>query len=261
MSYQFVVRTHEEASLRRELLRVGADLPDVDIAVQREGLRQRAKRLVVFDVDSTLIQDEVIDLLAAEAGRLDEVRAITESAMAGELDFEASLRARVKMLAGLEADEAVERAWAKATMTPGAATCVRTLRRLGYVVAAVSGGFTVFTDRLRDELGLDAAYANQLEVVDGVLTGEVQGEIVDRERKAELLQAIAAENGVPIEQTVAVGDGANDLAMLDAAGLGVAFNAKPVVEAAADTALNVPYLDAVLFMLGISREEIEQADQ
>ena len=184
---------------------------------------------------------------------------MTEAAMAGELDFEESLRARVRLLAGLEVD-AVDRAWANLRFTPGAATFLRTLRRLGYVVAVVSGGFTVFTDRLKADLPLDAAYANELEVVDGRFTGELLGEIVDREAKARLLRSIATEQGVPIEQTVAVGDGANDLAMLEAAGLGIAFNGKPVVEAAADTTLNVPYLDAVLFMLGIRREDIEAAD-
>jgi phosphoserine phosphatase len=259
MSYELLVRTSEEQKLRRALLTAAAAEPDLDVAIQREGLGRRAKRLVVLDVDSTLIQDEVIELLAAEAGCLAEVKAMTDAAMAGELDFEASLRDRVRLLAGLDV-EAVDRAWAKLRYTPGAATFLRTLRRLGYVVAVVSGGFTVFTDRLREDLGLDAAYANELEIVDGAFTGEVIGDIVDRDRKAALLREIANEAGVPIEQTVAVGDGANDLAMLEAAGLGVAFNAKPVVTAAADTSVTVPYLDAVLFMLGIRREDIEAAD-
>lgn len=259
MSYELLVRTSEEQKLRRALLTAAAAEPDLDVAIQREGLGRRAKRLVVLDVDSTLIQDEVIELLAAEAGCLAEVKAMTDAAMAGELDFETSLRDRVRLLAGLDI-RAVERAWAKLRYTPGAATFLRTLRRLGYVVAVVSGGFTVFTDRLRDDLGLDAAYANQLEIVDGCFTGEVIGDIVDRDRKAALLRDIADEAGVPIEQTVAVGDGANDLAMLEAAGLGVAFNAKPVVTAVADTSVTVPYLDAVLFMLGIRREDIEAAD-
>lgn len=259
MSYELVIRTAEEQKLRRSLLTAAAELPDIDIAIQREGLGRRAKRLVVLDVDSTLIQDEVIELLAAEAGVLDEVKAMTDAAMAGELDFEASLRDRVKLLAGLDV-AAVDRAWSKLTYTPGAATFLRTLRRLGYVVAVVSGGFTVFTDRLQADLGLDSAHANELEVVDGRFTGEVVGAVVDRDAKARLLREIAEAQGIPIEQTVAVGDGANDLAMLEAAGLGVAFNAKPVVSAAADTSITVPYLDAVLFMLGIRREDIEAAD-
>lgn len=259
MSYELVIRTAEEQKLRRALLTAAAQLPDIDIAIQREGLGRRAKRLVVLDVDSTLIQDEVIELLAAEAGVLAEVKAMTDSAMAGEVDFEESLRARVRLLAGLDV-EAVDRAWANLRYTPGAATFLRTLRRLGYVVAVVSGGFTVFTDRLRADLGLDSAHANVLEVADGRFTGEVIGDIVDREAKARLLREIAKTQGIPIEQTVAVGDGANDLAMLEAAGLGVAFNAKPVVSAMADTTITVPYLDAVLFMLGIRREDIEAAD-
>ncbi|MEO0493266.1 MAG: phosphoserine phosphatase SerB [Actinomycetota bacterium] len=259
MSYELLVRTAEEQKLRRALLTAAADEPDLDVAVQREGLGRRAKRLVVLDVDSTLIQDEVIELLAAEAGCLDEVKRMTDAAMAGETDFETSLRERVRLLTGLDV-AAVDRAWANLRYTPGAATFLRTLKRLGFVTAVVSGGFTVFTDRLREDLGLHAAHANELEIVDGRFTGEVVGRVVDREAKADLLRSIAADAGVPIEQTVAVGDGANDLAMLEAAGLGVAFNAKPVVEAVADTSVNVPYLDAVLFMLGIRREDIEAAD-
>lgn len=259
MSYELLVRTAEETKLRRSLLMAAAAQPDIDIAVQREGLGRRAKRLVVLDVDSTLIQDEVIELLAAEAGCLDEVRAMTDAAMAGEVDFERSLRDRVRLLAGLDV-AAVDRAWANLRYTPGAATFLRTLHRLGYHVAVVSGGFTVFTDRLRDDLGLDAAHANELEVANGRFTGELVGRIIDRDAKADLLQTIAAEAGIPIEQTVAVGDGANDLAMLETAGLGIAFNGKPVVAAAADTVLSVPYLDAVLFFLGIRREDIEAAD-
>lgn len=259
MSYELLVRTSEETKLRRTLLMAAAEQPDIDIAVQREGLGRRAKRLVVLDVDSTLIQDEVIELLAAEAGCLEQVRAMTDAAMAGEVDFERSLRDRVRLLAGLDI-AAVDRAWANLHYTPGASTFLRTLRRLGYHVAVVSGGFTVFTDRLKADLDLDAAYANELEVVDGHFTGEVVGPVIDRDAKAALLETIATQAGIPMEQTVAVGDGANDLAMLEAAGLGIAFNGKPVVAAAADTALTVPYLDAVLFFLGIRREDIEAAD-
>nr|WP_243418187.1 phosphoserine phosphatase SerB [Actinomycetospora cinnamomea] len=230
-----------------------------DVAVQRVGLAQRAKRLIVFDVDSTLVQGEVIEMLAARAGCEDEIRAITESAMRGEMDFAESLHRRVGALAGLSAsclDEVAD----ELELTPGARTTVRTLKRLGYRCGVVSGGFTAIIDRLVDDLGLDFAAANDLEVVDGRLTGRVVGPVIDRAGKAEALQRFAAEAGVPLEQTVAVGDGANDLDMLATAGLGVAFNAKPVVAAAADTALSHPYLDAVLFILGVTRDEIEFAD-
>jgi len=260
MSYELLVRTDDQAALRRRLLTAVSSEQGIDVAVQPEGLGRRAKRLVVLDMDSTLIQDEVIDLLADEAGCHAEVQALTDAAMAGELDFEASLRARVRLLAGLDL-AAVDRAWARLRYTPGAATFLRTLQRLGYEVAVVSGGFTLFTERLCADLGIARAHANELEIRDGVFTGELVGPVVDRERKAELLRSLADAAGIPIEQTVAVGDGANDLAMLEAAGLGVAFNAKPVVDAAADTSLHVPYLDAVLFMLGIRREDIEEADR
>jgi phosphoserine phosphatase len=179
--------------------------------------------------------------------------------MAGELDFEASLRERVALLEGLPV-AAVEHVRAHLQLTPGAQTLVRTLRRLGYVLAIVSGGFTQITDALAEQLNLDFAHANTLEIVDGRLTGRLVGEIVDRAGKARALARFAAQVGVPLSQTVAVGDGANDLDMLNAAGLGIAFNAKPIVRDAADTAVSVPYLDAILFLLGITREEIEAAD-
>ncbi len=259
MSYELLVREGDEGKLRTNLLTAASTHPGLDVAIQREGLGRRAKRLVVLDVDSTLIQDEVIDLLAAEAGCLDEVRMLTQAAMEGMLDFETSLRRRVGLLAGLD-EAAVERAWANLHYTPGARTFTRTLHRLGYVVAIVSGGFTVFTDRILDDLHIDVAHANELEVKDGRFTGELVGKVVDRRRKADLLQEIADNANIPLEQTVAVGDGANDLDMLNAAGLGVAFNAKPIVQEAADTALRVPYLDAILFVLGIRREDVEAAD-
>ena len=260
MSYELLVRDGDEQKLRAGLLRAAAANPGLDIAIQREGLGRRAKRLVVLDVDSTLIQDEAIELLAAEAGCLPEVRRLTHDAMAGSIEFESSLRTRVRLLRGLD-EAAIERAWTKLRYTPGARTFVRTLRRLGYTVAIVSGGFTVFTDRLRDDLGVRHAHANELEIVDGSVTGEIVGGVVDRERKATLLTEIAAQEGVPLSQTVAVGDGANDLDMLTAAGLGIAFNAKPIVEEAADASLTVPYLDAILFVLGIRREDVEAADR
>ncbi|MEU8132554.1 phosphoserine phosphatase SerB [Streptodolium elevatio] len=231
----------------------------IDVAVQPAGLLRRAKRLVVMDVDSTLIQGEVIELLAAHAGCLDEVAEVTAAAMRGELDFAESLRARVALLAGLDAS-AIDAVREQVELTPGARTLVRTLKRLGYQVGIVSGGFTQVTDVLVERLGLDYSAANTLEVVDGRLTGHVIGEIVDRPGKARMLERFAVAAGVPLSATVAIGDGANDLDMLNTAGLGVAFNAKPVVRQAADTAVNVPFLDTVLFLLGLTREEVEAAD-
>ena len=260
MSYELLVRDGDVGKLRSNLMHIAAAHPNMDIAIQREGIGRRAKRLIVLDVDSTIIGDEVIDLLAAEAGCLAEVQQITADAMEGALDFESSLRTRVRLLAGLDED-AVARAHNNLRYTPGTRTFVRTLQRLGYTVAIVSGGFTVFTDRIAEDLRLHHAYANVLEFVDGKLTGELVGPIVDRERKAALLREIAATDNVPLSQTVAVGDGANDLDMLSEAGLGIAFNAKPIVSEAADTALSVPYLDAILFVLGIRREDVEAADR
>lgn len=230
-----------------------------DVAVQPSGLIRRAKRLVVMDVDSTLVQGEMIELLAERAGVLDEVAKVTDAAMAGELDFEEALRARVRLLAGLDAG-ALDEVRSAVTLTAGARTLVRTLRRLGFQFAIVSGGFTQITDKLVADLGIDYAAANTLEVRDGRLTGDLVGPVLDRAGKAAALAGFAEQAGVPLSQTVAVGDGANDLDMIAAAGLGIAFNAKPVVQDAADTALNVPYLDTVLYLLGISREEIEAAD-
>ena len=257
VAYEFVVITDEVTALQSALGEVTAT-HGVDVAVQADGLERRAKRLVVLDVDSTLIRDEVIELLADEVGVAAQVVAITERAMAGELDFEGSLRERVRLLTGADV-AAIDRARLRIRLTPGARTFVRTLKRLGYAVAIVSGGFTVFTDRLAADLDLDHAHANTLEVVDGILTGEVLGPVVDRARKAELLAEIAAAERVPLSQTVAIGDGANDLDMLAAAGLGIAFNAKPVVRAQADATVSVPYLDAVLFMLGLRGTEVDHA--
>jgi phosphoserine phosphatase len=244
----------------RSALAAEAAAQGVDVAVVRSGLHRRAKRLVVMDVDSTLIQDEVIELFAAHAGCEEQVAEVTAAAMRGELDFAESLRARVALLAGLDAS-VTEKVRADVRLTPGARTLIRTLKRLGYQVAVVSGGFTQVTDHLQERLGLDFAAANTLEVADGKFTGRVVGEIVDRAGKARLLRRFAAEADVPLEQTVAIGDGANDLDMLNAAGLGVAFNAKPVVREAADTAVNVPFLDTVLYLLGVTREEVEEAGE
>ncbi len=258
VSFEFVVVNGDSDRMRERLVLASAD-HGIDVAVQRETLERRAKRLVLLDVDSTLIQDEVIELLADEVGRGEEVAAITARAMAGEIDFSDALRERLAVLEGVPAD-VLERVGDRVRLTPGARTFVRTLHRLGYTVAAVSGGFSEVADRVARDLGLDHCVANTLEVEGGRLTGRVVGEVVDRAGKAAVLRRIAAEEDIPLEQTVAVGDGANDLDMLAAAGLGIAFNAKPVVREAADTAVSVPYLDAILFLLGIRRDEVEAAD-
>ena len=247
------------AALRTELS-LEAAVRGVDIAVSPAGLARRGHRLVVMDVDSTLIQDEVIDLLARHAGKQAEVAEVTATAMRGDLDFAESLRARVALLAGLPVS-VLDEVRSAIRLTAGARTLVRTLKRLGFTVAVVSGGFIEVVGPLAAELGIDHAHANSLDIKEGLLTGRLVGEIVDRRGKAEALRRFAAAEHLPMSRTVAIGDGANDLDMLAAAGLGIAFNAKPIVREQADTAVNVPYLDAVLYLLGITREEIEDADE
>ena len=253
--YELVVRGDPDSGLREALTAVAKEA-GLDLAVQRAGLHRRAKHLVVMDADSTLLQNEVIDLLADACGCALEVSRITEAAMAGEIDFAESLRRRVALLKGLP-ESVIDEVRAKLTLTPGARTLLRTLHRLGYVPAVVSGGFVEVLAPLLAELHVDYLEANELEIVDGKLTGQLAAPIVDRAAKARALERFAAEVGVPLEQTVAVGDGANDIDMISVAGLGIAFNAKPVVREHADAALSVPYLDAVLYFLGISREEID----
>lgn len=231
----------------------------VDIAVETEGLLRRAKRLIVFDVDSTLITGEVIEMLAAHAGVEDEVAKVTEAAMRGELNFTESLKHRVALLEGLP-ESVLDDVADELTLTPGARTTIRTLKRLGFRCGAVSGGFTRIIRKLADDLGLDFVAANELEIVDGRITGRVVGDVVDRPGKAVALRKFADSYGISLEQCVAVGDGANDIDMLSAAGMGVAFNAKPALREIADTTLSHPYLDAVLFMLGVTRAEVEAAD-
>ncbi len=253
--YELVVQGMNHLELREALASVAKEV-GLDVAVQRAGLHRRAKHLVVMDADSTLLQDEVIDLLADACGCAEEVSKITEAAMNGEIDFAESLRRRVGLLAGLP-ESVIDDVRAKLRLTPGARTLLRTLHRLGYVPAVVSGGFVEVLAPLLAELHVEYLEANRLEIVDGLLTGKLAAPVVDRAAKARALERFAGEVGVPLEQTVAVGDGANDIDMLSVAGLGIAFNAKPVVQEHADAALSVPYLDAVLYFLGISREEID----
>ncbi|BBX03483.1 phosphoserine phosphatase SerB [Mycolicibacterium moriokaense] len=244
--------------LQAALARVAVE-EGIDIALEDYSLSRRAKRLIVFDVDSTLIQGEVIEMLADRVGAHAAVAEITEAAMRGELDFAESLNRRVATLAGLPAN-VLEEVGEQIELTPGARTTLRTLRRLGFYCGIVSGGFRQVIEPLAHELEMDFVAANELEIVDGKLTGRVVGQIVDRPGKAKALRDFANQAGVPMEQTVAVGDGANDIDMLSAAGLGVAFNAKPALREVADASLSHPYLDTVLFILGITRAEIEAAD-
>ena len=244
--------------LQAAMARVAVD-ECVDIALEDYSLSRRAKRLIVFDVDSTLIQGEVIEMLAHRVGAHAAVAEITEAAMRGELDFTESLNRRVATLAGLPAN-VLEEVGEQIELTPGARTTLRTLRRLGFHCGIVSGGFRQVIEPLAHELEMDFVAANELEIVDGKLTGRVIGQVIDRPGKAKALRDFAHQAGVPMEQTVAVGDGANDIDMLTAAGLGVAFNAKPALREVADASISHPYLDTVLFILGITRGEIEAAD-
>ncbi|MEY4469421.1 MAG: hypothetical protein RLZZ87_745 [Actinomycetota bacterium] len=254
---EFVVSEVDQNCIRPSLATV-ANSHSVDIAVSPGGLMRWAKKLVVMDVDSTLIQQEVIELLGKRAGKEDEIREITDSAMRGELDFEASLRARVALLKGLP-ESVIDEVRAEILLTPGARTLVATLKKLGHSVAVVSGGFTAVIEPILRDLEILHYRANTLEIIDGLLTGDILGDVIDRAAKASALRDFAALEGVSIEQTIAIGDGANDLDMIAAAGLGIAFNAKPAVKAAADSSLSAPYLDSVLYLLGITREEVEEA--
>jgi phosphoserine phosphatase len=228
----------------------------IDIAVQPGGLQRHARKLVQLDVDSTLIQQEVIELLAAKAGVADEVIAITNQAMRGELDFEHSLRARVALLKGLPVS-AIAEVQQQILLTPGARTLISTLHKLGHTVAVVSGGFIDVIAPLLKTLEIKHFKANTLGIENDLLTGEVTGPIIDRAAKAAALREFAALESISMRQTIAIGDGANDLDMIAAAGLGIAFNAKPAVKAAADSSLSEPYLDSVLYLLGTSIEDIE----
>jgi len=244
--------------LARDLLSVGARF-DVDVSVQEEGLGRRAKRLVVMDVDSTLILAEQIDELAELVGAGKQVSEITHRAMNGELDFTGALKERVALLAGLPVERLPE-VRDRLPYNPGIRSLVTVLKEMGYKIAILSGGFTYFVDQFKEELGLDYAYANELEFADGKLTGRTIGPIVDGQRKKELLKEIAEQEGVRLDQVIAIGDGANDLPMMGVAGLGIAFNAKPRVREMAPHNINRRGLDSILFLLGIREEEIERLE-
>ena len=253
---EFVLSGAKQEILSQALSPIAAS-KGVDIAVQPGGVQRHARKLVQLDVDSTLIQQEVIELLAAKAGVADQVIAITNQAMRGEIDFEQSLRARVALLKGLPVS-AITEVQAQILLTPGARTLISTLHKLGHTVAVVSGGFIDVIAPLLKELDIKYFKANTLGIENGLLTGEVTGAVIDRAAKAAALREFAALESISMEQTIAIGDGANDLDMIAAAGLGIAFNAKPAVKAAADSSISEPYLGSVLYLLGISNEEIEQ---
>lgn len=230
----------------------------IDLSIEPATVRRNSKRLVMLDVDSTFIQQEAIDLLAAKAGNADAVAQITQRAMNGEIDFQQSLRQRVSLLKGLPVT-VLDQVRSEITLTPGAKTLVRTLHSLGHKVGVVSGGFLEIIAPIADQLQLDFVLANSLDQLDGVLSGTVREPIVDRAAKAQALRAFAAQEKIDLSQTVAVGDGANDIDMLEIAGMGIAFNAKPILRESADASITNPYLDSVLYLLGITREMVERA--
>jgi phosphoserine phosphatase len=245
-------------ALKRTLLSV-ATSAGFDVSLQRESLYRRSKRLVVLDMDSTLIRIEVIDELARAAGVGADVARITERAMQGEMDYDESLRQRVGLLAGLDV-AVLDKLAADLPLTDGAETLVRVLKRLGYKIAVISGGFSRAAEALKRRLGVDYAYSNNLEVQGGKLTGRVVGPIVNGQRKAELLETIAQAEGVLLDQVIAVGDGANDALMLERAGLGIAFHAKPKLRESADTSITAAGLDAILYLLGFSARELQEVE-
>jgi phosphoserine phosphatase len=251
-------RRGDVEALKRALLAV-AMKESFDVSLQRERLYRRSKRLVVMDMDSTLIRIEVIDELARAAGVGPEVSKITERAMLGEMDYDESLRQRVGLLKGLDV-KVLDQIAADLPLTEGAETLVRVLKRLGYRIAVISGGFSRAADALKRRLSLDYAFSNNLEVQEGKLTGKVVGPIVNAQRKAELLELIAQLEGVLLDQVIAVGDGANDILMLERAGLGIAFRGKTKLREAADTSISGAGLDAILYLLGISGREIKEIE-
>lgn len=249
---EFSVRgpLQDSSLFRRDLLEVAGAL-DADLAFQQDTMYRRNRRLVVFDMDSTLIEAEVIDELARVAGVGEQVSAITERAMRGEIDFSESFRTRVALLKGLD-EGALAQVASELKVTEGAEHLLATLHTLGYKTAIVSGGFTYFARYLQTRLGIDYIHANELDIAGGQVTGEVVGTIVDGARKAELLRQLAAEQNIDLQQVIAVGDGANDLPMLSIAGLGIAFRAKPLVQQSAEQSISTLGLDAILYLLGLS---------
>ena len=246
----------DEKRLRKELLELAKD-QEVDIALQAEGLYRRSKRLVALDMDSTLIQGEVIDELAREHGVYEAVASMTQSAMQGHMDYNESLRLRCEKLKGMTADQLLK-VYDKIQVTPGAQDLIQVLKKLGYKVALLSGGFSFVADRLKERLGIDFAYANTLEMQNGVLTGRVLAPIVNAQRKADLLEVIAQQEKIDLDQVIAMGDGANDLLMLEKAGLGIAFNAKPLVRERADLAFSQKNMRSILYLLGLSARDVAQ---
>ncbi len=253
---EFSVRgqPHDEAALREAIMAATREFP-IDLSWQRDNVYRRTRRLVAFDMDSTLIQHEVIDELAHEAGAGDEVSAITEAAMRGEIAFDESLVRRVATLRGLP-ESVLEKVACRLVLSEGAERLISSLRSFGYKTAIISGGFGYFGRHLQRRLGIDHVSANELEIVDGVLTGRVVGGIINAQRKAELLQELANREKISLEQTIAVGDGANDLPMLGAAGLGIAFHAKPIVVQSAKHHISQLGLDGILYLLGVRDREL-----
>lgn len=237
------------ADLKAKFLEISSEL-ELDIAVQKDDMYRRTRRLVCFDMDSTLIEAEVIDELAIEAGIGDQVAEITEQAMQGKIDFDESFRRRVALLKGLD-ESVLERVAERLKLTEGAEQLLHMLNTLGYKTAILSGGFTYFARHLQKKLKIDYVHANELDIQDGKVTGEVKGIIVNGERKAELLKEIAHHEGIKLDQVIAVGDGANDLPMLSIAGLGIAFRAKPLVRESAKHAISNLGLDAILYLIGM----------
>ena len=255
---EFSVRgtPRDREEMQRELMKLSSEL-EVDFSFQRDNMYRRMRRLICFDMDSTLIQAECIDELAERAGVGEQVRAITESAMRGEIDFKESFTKRVALLKGLDVSVMQEIADTM-PITEGVERLMFVLKRYGYKIAILSGGFTFFGEYLQKKFGIDYVYANELEVEDGKLTGRYLGDVVDGKRKAELLRLIAQVEKVDIAQTIAVGDGANDLPMLSLAGLGIAFHAKPKVVANARQSINTIGLDGVLYFLGFKDSYLEE---